>query len=246
VPDFPHLPNAPITEAIIDLRIKPTTDFDLSRLEALYEAIKEQYPEKTKQKKSDLRVEIKAEGPSQIKSSDTILGYFFRSTDKKQIFQARLDGFTFNRLKPYKEWESFRDEAKRLWRLYADILSPLITRVAVRYINRFDIPLPLKDFNEYLIAAPVVPPELPQGVPSFFSRVVILVPEIEATAVMTQVLEQVLKPTSVPIIFDIDAYRENAVGISEHDAWALLEKLRHLKNEIFFYGLTDKAKEMFK
>ena len=41
-------------------------------------------------------------------------GYIFASSDERQIFQARLDGFSFSRLAPYDRWETFRDEARRL------------------------------------------------------------------------------------------------------------------------------------
>ena len=63
-------------------------------------------------------------------------GYLFTSVDGRQVVQARLDGFTFSRLKPYDKWESLRDEARELWQHYVQIASPeTVTRVALRYIN---------------------------------------------------------------------------------------------------------------
>jgi len=242
---YPNLPKAPITEALIDFRTKVKDGFDVNLFQSLHESIKDKYPEKRQQKKADVKVELKSQGPSVIRSSDAVNGYFFTSADKRQIFQVKLDGFTFNRLKPYENWELFREEAHRLWQLYKEIASPDIIRVAVRYINRFNVPLPIKDFNEYLTAAPTVPPELPQGVMSFLSRVVIADPEIDATVTITQVLEQMAEPTSVPIILDIDAYRLNRDRISEVEAWALLEKLHDFKNKVFFSSITNKAMELF-
>ena len=78
-----------------------------------------------------------------------------------------MDGFTFSRLKPYETWENLRDEAYRLWQKYREITSPEIIRVALRYINKLEFPLPIKNFSDYLTAAPIVPAELPQGVSSF-------------------------------------------------------------------------------
>jgi uncharacterized protein (TIGR04255 family) len=243
---YQNLPNAPITEALIDFRTKVKSGFDVNLFQSIYEVIKDKYPEKRQQKKADVKVELKARGPSVIRSVDAVNGYIFTSADKRQILQVKLDGFTFNRLKPYENWKLFRDEAHRLWQLFKEIASPDIIRVAVRYINKFAVPLPIKDFNEYLTAAPAVPSELPQGVMSFLSRVVIAEPEIDATVIITQALEQTMEPASVPIILDIDAYRLYSDEIGETEAWVLLEKLHDLKNRVFFSSITKKAMELFR
>jgi uncharacterized protein (TIGR04255 family) len=245
LPEYPTLPNAPITEALIDIRIKVKSGFDVNQLQSLHESILYNYPEKKESKNWEGKFELKADGPQVSAGGGQVSGYFFKSADKKQIFQAKVDGFTFNRLKPYETWESFRTEAKRLWQLYSEMVSPEIVRVAVRYINKFNIPFPIKDFNEYLKAAPSVPEGLPQTVTSFFDRIVISNPEIEATAIITKVFEQMVEPSSIPIILDIDAFRLNPDGIEEREAWLLLEKLRDFKNDIFFLSITDKAKELF-
>ena len=42
---------------------------------------------------------------------------------------------------PYGRWETFRNKARRLWNLYSSIAMPeSVTRAAMRYINRIDIP----------------------------------------------------------------------------------------------------------
>jgi uncharacterized protein (TIGR04255 family) len=120
--------------------------------------------------------------------------------------------------------------------------------VGLRYINKFDIPLfpqALRDFNEYLTAAPIVPEGLPQGVNSFLTRVVIHDPEIDAAAIITQAFEQIIDPKFIPIILDIDAFKQKD-RIGEEEAWQALEELRHFKNKIFFSSITEKAKELFK
>ena len=156
-----------------------------------------------------------------------------------------MDGFTFSRLHPYIKWEELRNEAHRLWLLYKDITCPdSITRVALRYINNLNIPLPIRDFDAYLTAPPIVPEGLPQGVSSFLTRVVIHEPSIGANAIITQALEQVVGEVA-PVILDIDVFKLRPEGIEEKDAWDTLEKLRHFKNKIFFKSITNKLKEMF-
>lgn len=245
--EYSLLKNAPITEALIDIRTRIKEDFDVNRFLSLYDAIIGQYPEKKTRHRWEAQFEFK-KGDAPISSGkETVDGFIFTSADKKQVFQARIDGFTFNRLKPYDKWETFRDETLRLWQLYRELVSPDIVRVALRYINKFDIPLfphHMGDFNEYLTAAPIIPEGLPQGVSSFLTRVVINDPETEAAAIITQAFEQIIDPKFLPIIFDIDVFKQKEV-ISEEEAWQTLEKLRHFKNKIFFASITEKAKELF-
>ena len=242
------LRNAPITEALIDFRIKIKDGFDVGQIETLYSVISGEYPDKKARHRLEGRFEFKKGDKPFSLSTETIDGYIFTSADKKQVFQARIDGFTFNRLKPYDRWETFREEAQRVWHLFRNLISPEIVRVGLRYINKFDIPLfpqPLRDFNEYLTAAPIVPEGLPQGVSSFLTRVVIQNQEIDAAAIITQAFEQIIDPKFIPIILDIDAFKQKD-RIGEEEAWQALEELRLFKNKIFFSSITEKTKELFK
>ena len=242
---YTHFENAPITEALIDIRVKMREDLTVEQLESIYNSISGQYPDKKARHKWEDKFEFKKGEPPVSLGAETIDGYIFTSTDQKQIFQARLDGFTFSRLMPYETWEQLRDEAYKLWQKYREVTSPEITRVALRYINKMEIPLSGKDFSEYLKASPIIPEALPQGVSSFLTRVVIHEPSIDAAAIITQALEQVVNPNFIPIILDIDVFRQKSEGISEVDAWKILEKLRHFKNKIFFESITEKTKEIF-
>jgi uncharacterized protein (TIGR04255 family) len=247
--NHPILTKAPITEALVDIRVKLPLDFKVERLDSVYQEIKELYPKKQVQKLSNIHFEVKPE-EELIKSITKINGYRYLSADDKKIFQTRLDGFTFNRLSRYTKWEDLREEAYRLWLLYKKNTSPeLITRVALRYINNLRIPMPIKDFNEYLKAPPIVPETLPQGVTSFLTRINIYNPDLDANAIITQALEPAgPEPASLPVVLDIDVFRmqSEGKGIEEEEAWNLIEKLRHFKNKIFFESITDKLLEVYK
>lgn len=244
--EYPLLNKAPITEAVIDLQIKLPIGFEVKKIDSLYESFKGQYPKKEELRKFDGRVEFKREEQTFTPISEQIGGYRFSSADGKQIVQLRIDGFTFSRLTPYIDWKHLRNEAHRLWQIYKSVTDPLITRVALRYINKINIPMPIRDFADFLTAPPIVPEALPQGVSSFLTRVVIPEPYIPANAVITQVLEPIIKPDFIPIILDIDVNNSKPEGIEEHEAWELLEKFRHFKNKIFFNSISEKLKEMLK
>ena len=80
--------------------------------------------------------------------------------------QFRINGFTFNRLKPYTSWGDILPQVKDLWSLYIDIASPeSITRIAVRYINNIEIPKPDNIvFSDYLKVPPKIP-DNPYNIP---------------------------------------------------------------------------------
>jgi len=245
VAEYAVLKNAPIIEALIDISIRMKDDLRVEHFDTLTDLIANEYPEKKKRHKWEGKLEFKKGQRPFSEIAETVDGYVFSSADKKQILQTRLDGFTFSRLKPYETWARFRDEALRLWRKYSEITSPEITRVAVRFINKLEIPFPIRDFSDYLTAAPTVPAPLPQSVSGFLTRVVIHEPSIDAAAIITQVLEQIVSPDILPIFLDIDAFKLKPEGISEEEACQILEQLRNFKNKIFFESITEKAKELF-
>jgi len=128
-----HLPKAPITEALVDIRVKLAADTELAKLGSIHELIVDQYPKRKERRRREFSFEFKEGEPPRQTATDIADGYFYISSDDKQVVQARLDGFTFSRLKPYEKWESMRDEARRLWQLYVKFASPeFITRIAVR------------------------------------------------------------------------------------------------------------------
>ena len=235
--EYPKLKNTPITEALIDIHVKSSASMDAKKIFSIYESIKRQYPEKEELIKSKIKVPIRSEEPIQ-QTKYNIGGYRYKTLDGKQIVQTRLDGFTFNRLRPYISWKEFRKESHRLWQIYKHVTSPeLITRVALRYINKLNIPL-TGTLEDYLTAPPTVPKELPQSFSGFLMRVIIPEPSISAHAIITQALEHPLNDVA-PIILDVEV-------IEEKDIWETIERLRDFKNKIFFNSITEKLKEKFK
>lgn len=242
-----RFPNAPITEALLDIRVQLPEQVDLAQLATIQDLIKDQYPSRNERMfwqsnlqiaQGDLRISPPTGGP---------VGYAFTSRDGKQIIQVRKDGFSFSRLKPYEDWISLRDEAQRLWQYYRHIASPVsITRLALRYINRIEFPLPLRDFKDYILTVPEIAPSLPQGLANFFMQLIIPMP-LNAVAVVTETVDVTQNQSSVyPFIFDIDVFREAVFDIDSAEVWEIFEQLRMLKNDIFFQSITERTKELFR
>jgi uncharacterized protein (TIGR04255 family) len=174
------------------------------------------------------------------------MGYVFLSPDKKQLFQAKRTGFTFNRLAPYPGWDAFFTEAKRLWEEYRKVARPRgYKRIALRYIDRFDFPLSTVQLETYFRTYPEVSRELPQLIAGFFFQLNLPIDEIQAVAAITQTMVEPTTPGHSSVILDIDLYRTEALP-SGNELWPLFETLRIWKNKIFEASITESTREFIR
>jgi uncharacterized protein (TIGR04255 family) len=248
MPEPVHFPHAPIAEAVLEIQTKLPSTVSLETLASVQEALKEQYP--SKRTRMALKDGVKFEEgkePEFFSPPHEIVGYLFASSDGKQVIQSRFNGFAFSRLRPYDRWETFRNDARDLWHHYSKVTSPeVVTRLGLRYINRIEIPLPFLDFKEYILTTPEIAPGLPQAMTTFFMRMEIPEPSLDALVILTQTIEPVTEDKRLPLIFDIDVFRAGLFDVKSDEIWTIFEGLRNLKNDVFFKSLTDKAKDLFR
>ena len=240
-----HYANAPINEGLIDIRVALPSDFNIGALDTFYEQVKGEYP--TREERSLFEGRLSAGAQVEASARQTKIGYLFRSSDGKYVLQARMDGFTFSRLKPYENWETLRDRAKQVWGIYREIVKPVqVTRLEVRYINQIDIPLPFRDFKDYFRTVPEVSPDLPQALSGFLMWLQIPQEDIGAQLVISQAL---LGPppslVAASVILDIDLFTVPRDFKSDDDVWELLESFRNRKNHAFESCITDNARLLF-
>lgn len=240
-----HYSHSPLTEAVIDLRVKLPEQTTLEILASLQQGQEGTYPTRKNQILMQGQLSDDPDVPPTV--SRTHIGYRFISQDERQVVQVRLDGFTFSRLTPYESWESFRDEARRWWTLYrAETQPETVQRIAVRYINRLDIPLPLDDFKEYLRTVPEVSPDLPQELSGYFMQLHIPQENLRAMLQLNEAIVPPPRPEVASVMLDIDLFRSDDVPSQEADLWALFEQLRQRKNEIFEACITERTRELIR
>lgn len=242
---MPKYDNAPIQEAVFEIKIDPPLKVNTKKIEALHLKISDRYPEQRIQRTFETSLQPK-DGTSETIDKG-VAGYQFWSEDKKQVCRFGLDGFSFSRLKPYTDWESSFPEAMRLWGVYNQAFTPeKIIRVAVRFINVIEIPEVAFELSDYFNNPPQPPENLPQDVEGFLSRMTVRF-EKDLSAIIALALQPIIRPGSVQILFDIDAH--NNLHLSAKDTKILtkkFERLRNIKNKIFEESLTQKTKELFK
>src|SRR4051812_1617912 len=98
-----HLANAPITEAVLDIRVKQRPEFAVSEFEKLGSAIDDRFVSRKPLFHGSIQIDIGAEGPVPKMDREPI-GFQFWSKDSLDVASFRKDGFSVSRLKPYTDW----------------------------------------------------------------------------------------------------------------------------------------------
>jgi uncharacterized protein (TIGR04255 family) len=239
-----HYKSAPITEAIIDIRVELATGSDASSLEPVQAQVSGQYPTREDLMMVEQQLSFKPDSGTDAKR--TKLGYLYRSADTKNVFQTRINGFTFSRFSPYENWESLRSRARQIWDIYKETAKPTrTTRVAVRYINRIDMPTPMKDLREYLRTLPDISPDLSQVLNGYVMQLVMAQKDFGGMLSLIEATVNPPGPNVFSVNLDIDLFKETSEFDSDEKIWQFLEILREKKNEVFEGCITDKAREMF-
>ncbi|VXD11152.1 conserved hypothetical protein [Planktothrix serta PCC 8927] len=240
-----HYSRSPITEAVIDLGVTLPQEAGLETLGGVQTTISTDYP--NQEALLFVQEEMKAGTSVGATATQAQIGFGCISSNQKQIIQARLDGFSFSRLAPYENWESFRDEAKRLWNIYQNAIHPTaINRLGVRYINRFDLPLPIKDFKDYLRVFPQVPSDLSESLNGYFIQLQIPKPEVEAILLLNQAIIPPSGDSVVSVLLDIYLFRICNIPIEKTTLWDILENLHEEIDQIFEACITDEIRELIK
>jgi uncharacterized protein (TIGR04255 family) len=238
--------NAPITEALIDIQVTLPPEIELGTLLEMEGEIKNKFP-RTEEHQTGRLITTGASGePLTGNIAIEKDGYRFISENDKKVILARLEGFTFSKLKPYYTWKEFRQEAESLWSLYLEIAKPInIKRLAVKYTNRIELPTPI-DYTEYFRTTPEIANTLPQELIQYFMQLVMPYRNKDVIAVVTQTIDYSTPVQGIlPFIFDIDVFKVVELNPNSDEVWGILDNLRNIKNEIFFESITEKTRGLF-
>jgi len=236
-------PHAPITEAVIDIRVQPRDDLKVDDLRILSKGAGEELVEASEQYRL---MSVVTGSPATQTTTPTKVGFQFKNQSGDKVINAQIDGWGFSKLPPYDSWEVFQKQGRELWTKYRDLVQPKqILRAGVRYINRLDLPLPLDDFKKYLRTVPEVSPDLPQGLSNFFLQTQIPQVDLEALLVINMALIPALTPNVVSVVLDLDLFRAANLPQTEEHLWKYFEELRIRKNKAFEACITNAMRERF-
>ncbi|MGD1001820.1 MAG: TIGR04255 family protein [Candidatus Brocadiia bacterium] len=245
---FPHLPRAPIVEAVIDLRAKPSVPWDQ---EAFQKRLKEKLPDyPTAQQLRQFQGQLTAEAGKLPEHRVVDIGWTglqFWSKDQHNVAKFEKDGFAFSRLEPYQNWKAFEEEALRLWKAYVELTLPdVIQRIGVRFINRMLFPNDGFRLEDYLIGSPQPLASLGLARGWFLHQDALRLPETSYMVNLIRTMQPAEgTPAKVPLILDIDVFIYEPMDLDEAPLKKRLVEMQWLKNRVFFDSITPKTKGIF-
>lgn len=238
--------NAPIQEAVLDIKVTGVKNPDVTSYIEFGRSNLKDYPIQETRVRHGGSFKFTTT-VSEVKSSSSINSIIF-SPDKgsNKKIQFRKDGYSFNMLKPYSNWEEFSMLALKYWEQYKEIAQPShIERIGVRYINRIELPLDDEfDFDHYFNNAPKIPSILEQKYKRFFLQMEIPCNDAGIYAIITQTFHQPHEQDKLNFIFDIDVFN----NIDKPNTYLVqkdFNELRDFKNKIFEDIITNKTRGLF-
>lgn len=244
-----HLPNAPISEALLDFRVSPRKGLTLDVLKQVLEPPDFGYYVKGPIAEGTFSVSIPGGGqaPKIAASSAQEMGFRLHSSDEKYVAQWQIQGFTLSRLPPYESWDTLLREFKRLWAIYRERTQPTsIARVATRFINNLRLPLANgTSFQQFLVKFGDVPPEAPQAMEAFHQRFQLVDRDSEARVLVSLALDPIVGTAPAQVILDVDAVILRDMAVDDGRLWSTLDQLHDLKNRVFFGSITEEAARLY-
>ncbi|MEW6277860.1 MAG: TIGR04255 family protein [Candidatus Eremiobacterota bacterium] len=146
---FSKYPRDPIVEAICELRLEGWEP------DRLVDSLRAAYPRVSRQ--SQRRFTIRFDQPEiigQVDEEGSVLR--LASPDEKDLVRLGPGLVSVHRLSPYNHWEQFLPSVGAVFARLTDAGGRDIRRVGLRYINRFDLPLPA-ELTDYFAVHPTLP-----------------------------------------------------------------------------------------
>ncbi|WP_197041556.1 TIGR04255 family protein [Chondromyces apiculatus] len=111
---YPHLSQAPITEALLDIRVVQDPETTASTLQGFSSSVDRDVLEARPIHR--INDQLTADpGLNDVSGSTEVLGNIYWNADHSRAVQARVDGFSVNCVGSYTDWEALREQARTLW-----------------------------------------------------------------------------------------------------------------------------------
>jgi uncharacterized protein (TIGR04255 family) len=246
---FEHLSRAPIAEALLDIRARAETEWnDAAMLDELRRSLPD-YPNATVRKQFATELHMAADCPPHANHRDLGQILMLKSQDGYHVAQFSRDGFTFSRLRPYVDWEHFRDEALRVWIIFSALGQPTeLQRIGLRFINRMDLPPDGFELKQALIHDPKPPQGFTVPFLGFMQFDTLSVPGHPYAVNLIRTIQPPQLPAqpAAGLIVDVDVFTLQPAEFRPQLLVKRLNEMRWLKNKAFFGTVTPDFINKFK
>ena len=229
--------NPPIVEALVDIRVAPSTPRDyLEIVDDFSKRITPRYPK---------RVAINS---PLLDGTVAMMGVRFLDNEEFKAVDISPTQYVY-RVRKYVGWEVFEPDAKSCWSEYAEWVGDCkITRIAVRYTNRFDIKIELAKGDPLFHPSITDPLEKNENLLTYALHTMIFQPDLQATVSLQRGIVPPNKADEVSIVLDIDVFRDlddSQILSSANtvELWDIIDSLHVCGKKYFEKSITDKVRQ---
>jgi uncharacterized protein (TIGR04255 family) len=235
---------SPIVEARIEIKVKLPPEIEVTNLMQIASAIESEYEIDHQYFNINGQITVDSELVISASANNSPVGYSFLAENKQRRIQARLDGFTFSQFIPYSTWDEFQETARKLWDIYNRTTTPIeIESLALRYINRIEIPSSSINLKDYFTTFPEISPDLPQTPGTYIMHLQVPIEEINSIAHITQARVPPHSLDTLFILLDINIITQGIISIQTEDIWGEFNLINQNSCRIFEAFITDKTRE---
>lgn len=232
--------NPPIKELVCEFRVSERDSWDLTTFGRLYEAFKDNFPNKKSFTNRSIGVSSdKNELIQNVSIEERIL---FSSEKREKLIGIGKNLFYFSFLPPYPGWRNAKKQLESLLKTFKEIIGDKkYVRLGFRLLNQITVPN-IGKINEYLNFSVNWPKEL-NSVPKEISALSLF--EYNKSKCIVRIYNERNKHPSNSFIFDMDYYLINKDGISSNEALKWFDEAHKNTKAIFEASIKDKLREKF-
>ena len=243
-----HLKNPPVVTAIFQLKFD-TGSVKLDDFLKYDQILRRDFPGRNDNIESSLQLPPSTRitlGKGQISgvAETRRVGYIYFTTDQKEKLSLTENEITYTTEKDYQGWDFFRELVQKVLKIIQPTMDNVtIRRSSIRFINQFS----LQEFNdpsEYFktqIVSTAKGDTLPFPLIKYGFKLTFDV-EDDIYSIVNQSVDPL--PDKFVYIFDIDVLNRTNMLFDLDSISEVMEKLREVKNAIFFGNLTNKILEL--
>ncbi len=237
--------NPPIVEAICEFQFEPSQTWDWTIPGLIYAEVKTEFPKKRQQNVVHLELSSEKKEITQSVKGGIARMQFLRD-DERALIQVGPDLLAVNHLKPYPKWEVFKGMIVHALEIYRQVANPkTIRRVGLRYINRIELPEHRVEIEDYLLAVPKVPKEVPQIFATWVQRVEIPFEDANGILVLQSGSIREEKQERISFLLDLDFITFQAETLALDSVIDWVERAHDKVEHTFETCITPKARNLF-
>jgi uncharacterized protein (TIGR04255 family) len=236
--------NAPVVEAVFELRLKQDKAMDLTAPGRMFEKISKDFPIKEQRQLKEVEITQGPEGPNTI--TRDIERMFFLTADRLQFIQLGSNLMAVHCVKPYPTWAIFRQRIKQALSTLKDIAEigeP--ERLGIRYINRIEIPLEKIDIDQYFEFSPNIGQGLPQMLAGFALSAVLPFKDNRDYCKIQLVNVLPESPGNSAYVLDIDYFMAKLGNVNSDQVMLWVDDAHSEVRRLFEGCITKKLMDVF-